>query len=147
MPIVTSSIISQLPQQGGGTLVVERHVDHTGRIHDQQYIAQNGIEIDAVLAARAVKLSAAIDQAEAIENEASNFSIALLPNEFIDLFTYEEAKAIIAASKTDDDVAYFWAYLNTSPYVRKNHPKTQSGIWLLVLKGLLTQQRADEILA
>jgi hypothetical protein len=147
MPIVTSSIVSRLPQHGGGTLIVERHIDHTGRIHDQQYVADDSVDVDAVLSARAIKIGEAIDQAEIIEQEANNFVIALRPNEFMDLFDYTEAKAIIAASKTDDDVGYFWAYLNTSMSVRKNHPKTQAGVALLVAKGLITQQRADEILA
>lgn len=147
MPIISSQIISQLAQADGGALIVERHIDHNGIVHDQQYVAQSGLDIDAVMAARAIKIGEAIDQAEAVEQEANNFVIALRPNEFMDLFDYNEAKSIIAASKTDDDVGYFWAYLNTSMSVRKNHPKTQAGVALLVAKGLITQQRADEILA
>lgn len=60
--------------------------------------------------------------------------------------TIEEFSGILIASKTDPQIEA-WKYIfDTTTVVDLDSQNTKNGIALLVSKGLLTQQRAEEIL-
>lgn len=67
MPIVSSqSIIDAHTQQGGGRYVIERHTDGDGKVYQVgPYLASEGFDMAARLAARASDLSEQLAQAEA----------------------------------------------------------------------------------
>jgi hypothetical protein len=52
----SSSIVKVWPQADGSAWVIEEHTDEAGDVHRRQYKAASGVDRDAVLAARAVKL-------------------------------------------------------------------------------------------
>ena len=71
----------------------------------------------------------------------------MTPRDFLQLFTLAERKAIRTASKTDDDVADWFALAQVPEPIRLQHPTTLAGLEFLVAKGLLTAQRKAAILA
>lgn len=66
--------------------------------------------------------------------------------EFLLRFTPEERAAFRAAAATDPNVADFQQLATAAQQIISNDPVTIMGMQYLVLVGLLTQQRADEIL-
>jgi hypothetical protein len=67
------------------------------------------------------------------------------PRAFLLLFTPAQRKAIMRTSKTDEDLADFMAVVQVPEPIRLKHPLTQSGLAMLVAKGLLTQAEATRI--
>lgn len=67
MPIVSSeTIIDAHTQAGGGRYVIERHTDDAGVVHQVgPYLAPEGFDTAARLAARAVEIDAQLAEAEA----------------------------------------------------------------------------------
>lgn len=66
--------------------------------------------------------------------------------EFMALFTDEELVAIAEAKRTNAQLEIWWAKA-TAGEVQKDHPGTAAGLAYVVSLGLLTQARADEVLA
>lgn len=66
---------------------------------------------------------------------------------FIFRFTSAEKDAIATAGKTDPVIAGFLARVDSEPYVWLGSDETIAGMSYVVAQGLLTQARADEILA
>ena len=67
MPIVSSAaIIDAHTQQGGGRYVIERHTDDAGVVHQVgPYLAPDGFDTAARLAARATQIDEQLAEAEA----------------------------------------------------------------------------------
>lgn len=105
MPILNSTIVNTLPSNPTNPYpVIERHTDHNGKSYDVTYLAEVGVDTDAVLLARAAKLGAEIDSREEVELIASNFSIPLTKYQFRQRFTLDERK------KCDEFNAAFESY-------------------------------------
>lgn len=66
------------------------------------------------------------------------------PREFMDRFTLAETRQIIAAKRTNDDLELLWSRAMTGP-IHSNSEEFLTGMTALVLAGILTQERADEI--
>jgi hypothetical protein len=66
---------------------------------------------------------------------------------FVLRFTTEEITAIRAAAETDENVAGILAQLGAEPFVAVDDPRVGPGVGYLVMAGLLTQERAAEVLA
>ena len=67
--------------------------------------------------------------------------------EFLLRFTEAEREAFRAAAETDTKVADFMQLCTAASQVEANHPMTIAGMDYLVAEGLLTQARANEVLA
>src|SRR5688500_13114432 len=111
MPIISSQIASQTVQIDARTAVIERHRDHNGVDHDVSYLATVGMDIEAVLSARAIKMGAEIDRQEAVEAEANNFELPISQINYVRRFTTVERHAIYSAAKTNVAVEDFWNLL------------------------------------
>lgn len=61
-------------------------------------------------------------------------------------FTDQEYVGILSAAKTDINVASWVETFNIASTINLKNPATISGVEKLVVAGLLTQERADEIL-
>lgn len=93
MPIIASQIIRVLPQVDGRAYVTERHTDHAGATYDHEYLADVGLDTDAVMRMRAQRLGVEIDAREAVEAAAQNFVIPLTKYAFRQRFTEAERLA------------------------------------------------------
>lgn len=67
--------------------------------------------------------------------------------QFLLRFTDAERAAFRAAAATDESVADFMQLCTAASQVEADHPMTIAGMAYLVSEGLLTQARADEVLA
>ena len=71
----------------------------------------------------------------------------LSKQQFIDRFTDAEFLGVLAAAKTDVAVeAWLFRFNNAENPLDTLDPRTIAGVQLMVAKGLVTQDRADEIL-
>jgi hypothetical protein len=70
----------------------------------------------------------------------------LTPLEFINRLTDQEAKNIIALSKTNPDVELWWIKYNKASYINLQDPQAISGIQALEYMTVIGQGRAREIL-
>jgi hypothetical protein len=146
MPIVSSLIVSQVPQVDGRISVTERHRDHNGVDHDVVYLAPADMELDAVLSARAIKMGAEIDRREAIEAESLNFELPISQVNYVRRFTTTERHAIYAATKTNVEVEDFWnMLLLATGGVHLSAPEVQAGLQLFEQAGLIASGRAAVI--
>lgn len=68
------------------------------------------------------------------------------PREFMALFTDAELVGIAEAKRTNAMLEIWWAKA-TAGEVHKAHPDTAAGLAYVVSLGLLTQARADAVLA
>lgn len=66
-------------------------------------------------------------------------------NQKLDLFTQAEQLAVVTATLTDPVVKLMYDRLIGSAYMSYEDPETEQGLSLLVSKGLLTQERKDEV--
>lgn len=146
MPIVSSTILSQNEQVDGRTAVTERHTDHHGHEYDISYIAAIGMDIYAVMAARAIAMGADIDAQEAQELESHNYAIPLSQIAFLKRFTATERTDVYVAKRTDAEVEDVWNFvLLAINGVYLNDPVTIAGLDLLETKELIGVGRAVEI--
>lgn len=56
MPIVSSTVSEEVAQKDGRKWVEERHTDHVGLVYVLRYLASSGVDINAVLSARATQI-------------------------------------------------------------------------------------------
>lgn len=68
------------------------------------------------------------------------------PREFLHLFTDQEKAAFFAAKRESVALELWWAEASTGDF-SLDHPSVASGLGSLVHAQILTQERADEILA
>jgi hypothetical protein len=66
--------------------------------------------------------------------------------DFMKAFTLAEEASIRAAAKNDLTLEVFLARLSAAPYVRSDDQLTIQGMEYLVMQGLITEARKDEIL-
>jgi len=66
--------------------------------------------------------------------------------DFKGLFTATEYRAISVKAETDDNVFQFWDMAQTADHVDLEDSRTQAGMGYLVLVGIFTQERHDEIM-
>lgn len=158
MPIVFSEIRTITTQVDGSRHVFERHVDHNGKTHDINYLADATLDVDMVLSARAVQLGAAIDARQLADQEAANFEVPLSKYQFRQRFTYDGRLAIDAFNRTFEDndnlTTEQKAAIRTnledfaaSGAVYLGNPATVAGVQLYEALGLIAAGRAAEILA
>ena len=72
-------------------------------------------------------------------------NIKYSPLKFLQLFTLTERAAIRTLAKTDVIVEVFLSTLNIVSEVELSHPVTLQALGYMVLQGLITQERANEI--
>jgi hypothetical protein len=65
---------------------------------------------------------------------------------FISRFTPEEYVGVVAATKTDVEVQAWYDLFQAANVVDLSDPRTVAGVNSFVTKGLLTQERGNEIL-
>lgn len=68
-------------------------------------------------------------------------------NDKLDLFTQAEQLAVVTATMTDPQVKLMYDRLLGAAFLTYEDPETEQGLQLLVVKGLLTQERKVEIVA
>lgn len=150
MPVTVShSEIEQVSEQADGTrLVTERHQLSNGQVVVHTYHAQPGIDIDQVLAERAGNIEAALAEREKTASAAADFTLPLMPSEFMLRFTVQERLAIRQAAQSDPVIADFMTLLAAATQGVDTHAQSvQDGIQYLVSQGLLAPERVAEILA
>ena len=117
-------------------------------------IIQNGVVVNVVEAVEApangvatlVANPGAIYAAGQFTNAPEPKS-ALTRFEFMARFTPTELAGIYAAAATDVEVLVWTKLLEAATTIELDHPQTLAGIAALVAAELLTQERADAILA
>lgn len=67
--------------------------------------------------------------------------------EFRNQFTMAEKQALYTAAQSNIDIQIFLDDVNAAEYIETTDQITIDGLGALVLAGLLTQERADEILS
>lgn len=142
MPIVSSSIVSRSAQVDGRILVKERHTDSNGRIYEQEYLADVGLDIDAVLMARATNIGNALDARDAAIAEASNFRVPITRIQYIRRFTSDERQAIDAAAQVNAAVKEFMNMLSWAEDVDVGSPEVQYSLQMFEQAGLIGVGRA-----
>ncbi len=74
------------------------------------------------------------------------YKTILTPFEFKNRFTSAERIAARVLARTDDELDDLWDMLASAQEVNLDDPLLIYGLPLLVLKGIITQERCDEIL-
>lgn len=146
MPIVNSQITNQLFQVDGSSLVYETHTDHTGKTYDMSYTLGVGLDVQAVLAANALKLSERVDALMLSESVAANYQLPLSPYQFLNRFTPAERIAARTLAKTDPVVEDILFMVQNAQNVYLTDPATIQGVGYLQSVGVLTTERAGVIL-
>lgn len=67
--------------------------------------------------------------------------------EFLDLFSEAEQLAVITAAMSSPQINLWWTKLTMATYVDFEDPRLAAGLQALVDAGLLTAERAQEVLA
>lgn len=112
-----------------------------------EYLADAGLDVTAVMTARAAKIQAELQAREAVELAATAYEIPMTEREFMRRFTVQERIAIRNASKTDDVIVDFLDILSKAGGVYRGSQSTLDGLDYLVSKALITTTRKAEILA
>lgn len=146
MPIVTSEITRILPQANGTSLVWESHTDHRGISYEFSYTAAAGVDPQMVLADRAAAVGAEVDAREQAEQIANNFALPLSPYQFLNRLTATERIAARTLAKTDPVVEDILFMVQNAQAVYLTDSATIQGIGYLQMVGVLTADRAGEIL-
>lgn len=81
-----------------------------------------------------------------IAREPDPLGLALTPDEFRQRYTFSERVASRTAALTDVRVAVLEEDVKSAPVVRLGHSRTVAGVQLLVSVGVITAERAAEIL-
>jgi len=138
---ISSQIISQSVQIDGRTSVLERHI-YAGKSYDVQYLADVGLDIDAVLLLRGENIEAAIVARDAAIAEAANFRTPITRIQYIRRFTSAERQAIDAAAQVSPDVKEFMNMLTWAEDVDVGSPEVQYSLAMFEQAGLIGEGRA-----
>lgn len=143
MPIISSQIVSQTVQIDGRKSVTEQHRGHNFVTYEVNYIADADLDINAVLAARAIAIGEEIDRRELIAIEAAKFELPLSQIEFLKRFTKEERTAVYQAKRDDVEVEDVWNFVMAAKDgIHLGNPLTLYGLAVLEAKGLIAVGRA-----
>lgn len=145
--IVSSVIISIKPQVDGRSYVTERHAASDGINIDVEYLADSGLNTQAVMQARASNIQAELQAREKVLLESVKFEIPMSATEFMDKLTLSERKAIRNLTKTDENVQDFSDYLAKTRGVYRRSVKLLGALDYLTAVGILTANRKAEIIA
>lgn len=74
-------------------------------------------------------------------------ALEMKPLDFLDLFTEQEQIGVVTATLANPAIKLFYDRLLAATYVTIEDPRTLAGIQALVSAGLLTQARADAVIA
>jgi len=77
---------------------------------------------------------------------AADYGAKISVRDFLRRFTLSERIAIREARQTDMIIEDFMSLMEAEGTVRSSHPDTVAGMGYLVQQGLITQERAEEIL-
>lgn len=146
MPIVSSQITQQLPQANGTSLVWEIHTDHNGRTYEFSYTAAVGVDVNLVLADRALVVGAEVDAREQAEQIANGGALPLTPYGLLNRFTMPERIAARTLAKTDPVVEDILFMVQNAQGVYLTDAATVQGVGYLQSVGILTAERAAAIL-
>lgn len=147
MPIVSSSYQADPPDALGRMAIVERHIDHTGREHMVVYVCDAGLDPEAIMAARAIRIGADVDRKAAEAMAATDGAVvsAWTKKEFWLRVTPAEYAACKALIAIDHDADYYWQVLQASQDVVPGDPVLMAGLQYFEGKGCLSAGRALEI--
>lgn len=70
-----------------------------------------------------------------------------VPLDFLDLFTESEQLAVAQAAMVNSQVKLWYDRMLAATYITIDDPRTVAGIQALVIAGLITQSRADAVVA
>ena len=145
MGILSSSFKVGVPQADGRVYVREAHVDQDGVPIDVEYLADPAANHQAIMEARAARMSAEIDARLAVEAEARNYKLPLSRVDFMRRMTVEERVAVRQRAEVDPYAFDFLDLLRSSVNVNLTDLDVQRGLGYLVMVGVLTADRAREI--
>lgn len=74
MPVVTSSLSVGHAQRDGRRYVTETHTDHLGRVHEREFLADEGTDLHALLAQHAAELDRTLRETQLGEIEQALFA-------------------------------------------------------------------------
>lgn len=154
--IVESTYTEGPTQVDGRRYVKERHVDDLGNDYEFEWLGT--MDAGTVLAARATKLNQLIAEQRAAESLVSGTLLPLTKLQFRELFTPTEranadafragleTNALLSAAQKAQIRTGFIDFDNARNIIRPFLPPVLAMLALFVSLGLLTQQRADEII-
>lgn len=145
--ITSSQIISIKPQIDGRAYITERHDVSNGQPVIVEYLADAGLDINAVMSERASRIQADLQSREAVDLASAAYEIPMTEIEFLRRFTVQERIAIRNAAKTDDVIVDFLDLLSKANGIYRSSQSTIAGLDYLVSKSLITSARKAEILS
>jgi hypothetical protein len=106
MPIVSSVLTTESAQRDGRHWIEERHTDQVGVVYPIRYLADAGLDTNAVMTARAVQIGNDLATAEAnadLERIKANGSLATVTTVYAALSDVRAAlrSAYLTATRTD----------------------------------------------
>lgn len=155
--IISSEIISDIPQIDGRRDITELHLYSDGATQVINYLADADLDIQYIASQRAININLELDRKEKELAEAMNFEVPLYKAEFRDLFTATEQILIdnFNASYQDNPnlsaeqkagILSALAYYADAGRVYLSHPKTIAFVQMYEALGLIGAGRASEIL-
>lgn len=142
--IISSTITSQTQQANSDWLVVEEHKADTGESYLHSWICSDETLIQDVCTQRGINISNELARREQILQEAVNFEIPLTPVEVMRRLSPSEWQAF--QTSTDTNISYFREVFNKTTQIYRSDLLTQMGIDSLVASGILTNERASEVM-
>lgn len=147
MPIVSSSYQADPPDALGRMAIVERHIDHTGREHMVVYVCGPGLDPDNIMAVRAERIGADVDQAES-ESVAAAGGVTVTSwtkMEFWLRVQPQEYAACKALAATDAVADHYFQVLNAAENIVPGNPVLMAGLGYFESQGCFVPGRAQEI--
>lgn len=157
MPVVASTYTEGPAQVDGRRYVKERHTDDAGRVYEYEWLGSQ--DAGPVLSARAERLTALLAEQEAAQAQIAGTMLPLTKLKFRELFTTAERMGIDALnagfeshpSLNDMQKAAIRTgledYRMAENIARPFDARVAGLLGLYVALGLLTQARADEVMA
>lgn len=155
--IISSEIISDIPQIDGRRDVTELHTYSDGATQTINYLAASDLDLQLVASQRAININAEIGRKERALAEAMNFEVPLDKAEFRDLFTQAEREAIDEFNDTYLSLSFLseaqkkairsgLAYYKDAKRIYLSNPQTIATVQMYEALGLISSGRAAEIL-
>lgn len=155
--IISSEIISDIPQIDGRRDVTELHTYSDGATQTINYLADEDLDIQLVAETRALNINAEIDRKERALAEAMNFEVPLDKAEFRDMFISSEREAIDEFNENYLNLVFLsdaqkrtirsgLAYYKDAKRIYLSNPQTIATIQMYEALGLIGVGRAAEIL-
>lgn len=143
--IVSSEIVVDT-NNGVQRSVTEKHAHDNGEVYTHSYVTDMSADVDAIMLARAQKINTEIARLAQIEAESNNFEIPLTKIDIHSRITTAEWEAFKNSTNADVRRAYD-IFQGMTSNIHRNSPLTQAMFAAIVADGIMTQARADEVLA